>query len=177
MKTKPLLLLTPCLLFFALAAPAMALPGSLAGKRVLVHLKTGFKQDDNQPCVAFDVAFAALKEGAKVEMLFDAGAVVDLKIWQGKPTSLAYELPEKLKRILASEYKSSSAQDFPRTYEDFLRWLHAHGAEVTFNGAMAHLTSLSNGVHDAGQLDPIAKPLSLSEMLQHRARADIYWVY
>jgi hypothetical protein len=49
--------------------------------------------------------------------------------------------------------------------------------EVTFNGVMAQLTSLSNGVHDVGQIDPIAKPLSLNEMLQHRARADIYLVY
>lgn len=42
-----------------------ASPGPLAGKRVLVHLKTGFQQDDNQPCVAFDVAFAALKQRRK----------------------------------------------------------------------------------------------------------------
>jgi hypothetical protein len=51
------------------------------------------------------------------------------------------------------------------------------GVEVTFNGTMAQLTSLSGGVHDVGQLEPIAKPLSLAEMLQHRARADIYFVY
>ena len=94
----------------ALAAPP---PGPLAGKRVLVHLKTSFKQDDNQPCVAFDVAFAALKERAKVEVFFDAAAVVDLKVWQGKPTSLGYELPEKLKNILASEYKAPNEKDFP----------------------------------------------------------------
>ena len=38
-------------------------------------------------------------------------------------------------------------------------------------------TSLSNGIHDVGQLEAIAKPLSLTEMLEHRARADIYPVY
>ena len=158
----------------ALSAP---LPSPLAGKRVLVHLKTGFKQDDNQPCVAFDVAFAALKERAKVEIFFDAAAVVDLKIWQGKPTSLGYEVPAKLKNILASEYKAPSEKDFPKTYQEFLHWLHEQGVEVTFNGTMAQLTSLSNGVHDVGELDAIAKPLSLAEMLEHRARADIYFVY
>ena len=42
---------------------------------------------------------------------------------------------------------------------------------------MAQLTSLSNGIHDVGQLEAIAKPLSLAEMLEHRARADIYLVY
>ena len=159
------------------AASAAPPPGSLAGKRVLVHLKTGFKEDDNQPCVAFDVAFAALKERAKVEMFFDAAAVVDLKIWQGKPTSLGYEVPEKLKNVLASEYKTPSEKDFPKTYQEFLRWLHGQGVEVTFNGTMAELTSSSNGIHDVGQLEPIAKPLSLAEILDHRARADIYLVY
>ncbi len=168
-----------CALAFGLLTPAAleAAPGSLAGKRVFVHLKTGFNQDDNQPCVAFNVAFAALKQGAKVEMFFDAAAVVDLKIWQGKPTSLAYEIPEKLKDILEAEYKIPAKKDFPKTYQDLLRWLRKQGVEVTFNGALAQLTSLSNGVHDVGQLEPIAKPLSLSEMLDHRARADIYLVY
>ena len=157
-----------------LAAPPL---GPLAGKRVLVHLKTGFKQDDNQPCVAFDVAFAALKERAKVEIFFDAAAVVDLKIWQGKPTSLGYEVPEKLKNILTSEYKAPSEKDFPKTYQELLHWLHEQGVEVTFNGTMAQLTSLSNGIHDVGQLEVIAEPLLLTEMLEHRARADIYLVY
>jgi predicted peroxiredoxin len=168
-----------CALACGLLMPAAmeATPDSLAGKRVFVHLKTGFNQDDNQPCVAFNVAFAALKQGAKVEMFFDAAAVVDLKIWQGKPTSLAYEIPEKLKDILVAEYKTPAKEDFPKTYQDLLRWLHKQGVEVTFNGALAQLTSLSNGIHDVGQLEPMAKPLSLAEFLQHRTRADIYLVY
>ncbi len=110
-------------------------------------------------------------------MLFDAAAVVDLKIWQGKPTSLAYEVPDKLKDILVAEYKTPPKKDFPKTYQEFLRWLHRQGVDVTFNGTMAQLTRLSNGVHDMGQLEPIAKPLSLGETLQHRAHADIYLVY
>jgi hypothetical protein len=165
------------LVFILRATGVLAVPGPLAGKRVLIHLKTGFKQDDNEPCVAFDAAFAALKQGAEVEMFFDAGAVVDLKIWRGKPTTLGYEIPQKLKSILAAAYKTPTAKDFPRTYQDFLHWLHEHGVEVTFNGVMAQLTSLSNGVHDVGQIELIAKPLSLNEILQHRARADIYLVY
>ena len=177
MKVKPLAALALACGLLNSTAPLLASPGPLAGKRVLVHLKTGFKQDDNQPCVAFDVALAALKQGAKVEMFFDAAAVVDLKLWQGKPTSLAYELPEKLKDILVAEYKTPAKKDFPKTYQEFLRWLHKQGVEVTFNGTLAQLTSLSNGVHDVGQLEPIARPLSLAEMLQHRARADIYLVY
>jgi predicted peroxiredoxin len=177
MKVKVVVALILALGSLAWATRSDASPGPLAGKRVLVHLKTGFQQDDNQPCVAFNVAYAAVKQGAKVEMFFDAAAVVDLKIWQGKPTSLAYEIPEKLKDILVAEYKTPAKKDFPKTYQDFLRWLHEQGVEITFNGALAQLTSLSNGVHDVGQLEPIAKPLSLAEILQHRARADIYLAY
>ncbi len=177
MKVKLVVALILALGLLAWATTSDASPGPLAGKRVLVHLKTGFNQDDNQPCVAFNVAFAALKQGAKVEMLFDAGAVVDLKVWQGKPTSLAYELPDKLKDILVQQYKTPAKKDFPRTYQEFLRWLHRQGVEITFNGSLAQLTNLSNGIHDVGQLEPIAKPLSLDEMLQHRARADVYLVY
>jgi hypothetical protein len=177
MKVKVVVALILALDLLAWATTSDASPGPLAGKRVLVHLKTGFNQDDNQPCVAFNVAFAASKQGAKIEMLFDAGAVVDLKIWQGKPTSLAYELPDKLKDILVAEYKTPAKKDFPKTYQDFLRWLHQQGVEITFNGALVQLTSLLNGVHDVGQLEPIAKPLSLAEILQHRAPADIYLGY
>jgi len=126
MNRKSFVALALALVFILTATGAWAVPGPPSGKRVLIHLKTGFKQDDNQPCVAFDAAFAALKQGAKVEMLFDAGAVVDLKIWQGKPTSLAYEIPEKLKSLLAAEYNTPTAKDFPRTYQDFLHWLHDH---------------------------------------------------
>jgi hypothetical protein len=177
MKVKVVVALILALDLLAWATTSDASPGPLAGKRVLVHLKTGFQLDDNQPCVAFNVAFAASKQGAKIEMLFDAGAVVDLKIWQGKTTSLAYELPDKLKDILVAEYKTPAKKDFPKTYQDFLRWLHQQGVEITFNGALVQLTSLLNGVHDVGQLEPIAKPLSLAEILQHRAPADIYLGY
>jgi len=177
MRVKLLVAVVVALGVLTWASRVDASPGPLTGKRVLVHLKTGFKQDDNQPCVAFNMAFAALKQGAKVEMMFDAGALVDLKIWQGKPTSLSYQLPDKLKDILVRQYNSPTRKDFPGTYQDFLQWLRRQGVEVTFNGSLAELTSLSNGVHDVGQLDPIAKPLSLDEMLQHRLRADVYLVY
>lgn len=177
---KSLVLFLAVAAAFSVALAAQQRSGAarpLAGKRVLVHLKTGFQHDDNQPCVAFNVAHAARMQGAQVEMLFDAGAVVDLKIYQGKPTSLAYELPEKLKTILQAQFPEPKKENFPRTYQELLHWLHSKGVEVTFNGSLAQLTSLSNGVHDVGQLEPIAKPLSLVEMLRHRQRADIYLVY
>ena len=94
MKVKPLAALALACGLLNSTAPLHAAPAPLAGKRVLVHLKTGFKQDDNEPCVAFDVALAALKQGAKVEMFFDAAAVVDLKLWQGKPPAWLTSCPK-----------------------------------------------------------------------------------
>ena len=49
------------------------------GRRVLLHLKTGMTQDDNQMFVAFNVAQAAVEAGDQEEMFFDAAAVFDLQ--------------------------------------------------------------------------------------------------
>ena len=54
-------------------------PPRAEGRRVLLHLKTGMTQDDNQMFVAFNVAQAAVEAGDQVEMFFDAAAVFDLQ--------------------------------------------------------------------------------------------------
>ena len=51
------------------------------------------------------------------------------------------------------------------------------GVEVTFNGAMAHLVSLSDSVKGKEKVVDIAMPLNLREVVQHRKEADIYFVY
>lgn len=54
-------------------------------KRLLIHYKTGFDKDDNQACVAFNMATAGLRAGYKVEFLFDASGVFDLQ--NGDPSA------------------------------------------------------------------------------------------
>ncbi len=51
------------------------------------------------------------------------------------------------------------------------------GAVVTFNGALAQLVSLSDSVTGTESVTDVATPLSLNEILEHRARADVYFVY
>jgi hypothetical protein len=91
MKLFIALMLLLCLVTAASSSDAS--PGSWAGKRVLIHLKTGFKQDDNQPCVAFDMAFSALKQGAKVEMFFDAAPWWILRSGKANPPAWPTRCP------------------------------------------------------------------------------------
>lgn len=55
--------------------------------------------------------------------------------------------------------------------------LKGKGVEVTFNGAMAHLVSLSDSVTGTEAVTDLATPLELKQVLEHRARAEVYLVY
>ncbi len=159
-----------------------------------MHLKTGITQDDNQRCVAFNVAQAAVEAGDQVEMFFDAAAVFDLQDAPSRgseatsqptsqptqlepgPYNLKYELPDKLKRILSQQF-GTLVEELPHTYFAYLEMLKGKGAVVTFNGALAHLVSLSDSVTGTESVTDIATPLNLNEILDHRAKADVYFVY
>jgi hypothetical protein len=62
-----------------------------ADKRLLIHYKTGFDKDDNQACVAFNMALTGLRAGYKVGFLFDASGVFDLQ--NGDPSAGASSGP------------------------------------------------------------------------------------
>lgn len=184
--------------FGMIALLASVSTAEAAGQKVFLHLKTGITQDDNPMCAAFNIAWAALKVGNEVEMFFDAGAVFDLQntatensTADTQPTSapasqptkddgsaynLRYKLPDKLKQILSAQFDVPQAQ-LPATYYGYLKMLKDKGAKVTFNGAMAHLVSLSDSVKGNERIVDIATPLSLSEIIQERASADLYFAY
>ncbi len=69
------------------------------------------------------------------------------------------------------------AEELPDTYFAYLQMLKDKGAVVTFNGALAHLVSLSDSVTGTESVTDIATPLNLNEILDHRAKADVYFVY
>lgn len=179
---------------FMLALLLWPLSSDAAGKKVFLHLKTGITQDDNQMCVAFNIALAALEAGDQVEMFFDAAAVFDLQNASAEgasstsqpasqPTTsdkraynLRYELPDKLQEILSAQFGIPKAQ-LPQDYYEYLQMLKNKGVEVTFNGTMAHLVSLSDSVKGKEKLADIAAPLDLREIIEHRAQTDIYLVY
>ena len=149
-------------------------------------------------CVAFNIAQAAVEAGNEVEMFFDAAAVFDLQNASApsgsatsQPTSqqtsqparagespfnLRYELPDKLKQILSKQFGMPVAS-LPKDYYGYLILLKDKGVKVTFNGAMAHLVSLSDSIKGKEKITPIATPLDLNEIVQHRLQADVYFVY
>lgn len=191
-------LILPYLNTVSVVALLWATNAAADGRRVLVHLKTGITQDDNQMCVAFNIAQAALAAGDQVEMFFDAAAVFDLQNAEnvgsdagsqpasaptlqpvaadGTPYNLKYELPDRLKEILAGQF-GLSVEELPYDYFGYLKMLKDSGATVTFNGALAHLVSLSKSVKGTESLTDIATPLDLKEIVEHRAQAVVYFVY
>lgn len=148
-----------------------------SGKRVLIHYTTSFEHDDNPGCVAFNVAFEALAQGHQVEFFFDAGGVQDLKLWEGRPVAFQYALPDRLKELLSDPY-SIAIEDLPETYQDYLYWLHEMGAEITYNGFMAALVSLTPSPREkSDQLIPIAQPRSLGDLMDAIESSDFYVKY
>ncbi len=91
MKITPLnLLLLPILLGFLVAGcsrtkydggetflPPKEINAAYQGKTFLVHLKSGLKPDDTQPCVAFNMAAGLVRSGYKVSILIDASGNAD----------------------------------------------------------------------------------------------------
>ncbi len=149
---------------------------ALSGEPVFIHMVTSFDTDDNPACVAFNVALTALKDGQPVIMFFDAGAVTDLKLWQGAPTALRYELPKKLKEMLNRRF-DVPPEDLPSTYQGYLHALHDAGATIAANGFMAELVSLTDDPSKPGQLEPIVEMWSLLDLLKHRESSSQYVRY
>lgn len=149
---------------------------ALSGEPVFIHMVTSFDENDNPACVAFNVALAALKGGQPVVMFFDAGAVTDLKVWQGAPTALRYKLPDKLKQMLGRHYDVAPT-DLPSTYQGYLYALRDAGATIAASGFMAELVNLTDDPTETGQLEPIVEMWSLDDLLQHRARSSQYLRY
>lgn len=149
---------------------------ALHSKPLFIHMVTSINHDDNPACVGFNAALAALKRGRPVVMCIDAGAVSDLKVWEGKPTAFNYELPTKLKEMLASRY-DVTADELPHTYQAYLYALHEAGATICANGFMAELVSLTDDPTKPGQLEPIVEMWSLDEILTQRSQASEYLRY
>lgn len=145
---------------------------------MLFHLKTGLKHDDAQICVAYNMIWAALKEGADVKVLVDADAINTFKIgWRGKDAIQKYKLPKNLREGLASQFEVSFDQT-PATYGDYLKMLHEKGAAFYINSAMLVVA----GVEDRlGTVENVSakffKAISLREMMRLRMDTNFYMVY
>ena len=156
-------------------------PFILASERpiFLAHLKTALSKDDAQLCVAYNVIWAALKEGYDVRVLVDASAIDTFKKgWlSGKDDISDYKIPENLRRTLSKQFKLP-INEVPSTYGEFLQMLYNLGAKFYVN--RAYLIVSKAGTED----EPLKKitvkffkPVSITEMIKLRKEASVYMVY
>ena len=126
-------LISMAVLSVFLFAPGISSAGEAAKETFLVHLKTSLKKDDAQICVAYNIMWAALKEGYHVKVLVDADAVNTFKIgWRGKDDIEKYKIPENLRQALSEQF-DVPIDSVPKTYGEFLHMLKDKGAEFYVN--------------------------------------------
>ncbi len=159
-----------------LLSPALSRAGQ--NKTILFHLKTGLAHDDAQICVAYNMIWAALEDGLKVNVLIDADAVNTFKVgWLGHDAIEGYPLPERLRRSLAEQF-SVPLKDVPETYGRFLNMLHKKGAEFYINTAFLVLAKIETEMGSVKNVSAkFFKPVTIPEMMKLREGADSYMVY
>ncbi len=160
----------------------MLLPLTLSAEEVgetfLVHLKTSLQKDDAQICVAYNVMWAAMEEGFKVQVLVDADAINTYKIgWRGKDDIEDYKIPENLRQALSKQFNVPLGS-VPKTYGKFLLMLKDRGVEFYINTGFLIVSKI--GTPD----DPLKKvsnkffkPVTLKEMVRMRKEAEYYMAY
>lgn len=147
-------------------------------KKVLVHFVADIKKDDGPPCVAFDMAYTNLMMGNKVEMLFDADAAWNLKIFEkdNKNDYDRYVIPEDLKKLIYDEFKDSEINKL-KTFGNFLAYMKKMGAKIYVNGTWNVLTSVEKEVKGKEKMPAFVNPLTLKEMAKIINSADSYMRY
>lgn len=156
----------------------LTLPAEEVGETFLVHLKTSLKKDDAQICVAYNVMWAAMEEGFKVQVLVDADAINTYKIgWRGKDDIEDYKIPENLRQALSKQFNVPLGS-VPKTYGEFLLMLKDRGVEFYINTGFLIVSKI--GTPD----DPLKKvsnkffkPVTLKEMVRMRKEAEYYMAY
>lgn len=169
------------LILIVVLMAACAMPSYAVGeehKTMLVHLKTSLNHDDAQICVAYNVIWAALRDGYKVDVLVDSDAVYTFKVgWRGRDDIERYELPDNLRKELSEQFKVPM-DEVPATYGGYLTMLHELGARFYINRGMLIVSKLGTPE------DPLKKisakffiPATLTEIIQMQADADVYMAY
>lgn len=151
---------------------------SKKGKTVLVHFVANIKKNDGPPCVAFDMAYTNLIMGNKVEMLFDADAAWNLKLFEkdNKNDYDRYDIPADLKALLNQQFKDPNINKL-KTFGDFLSYMEKIGAELYVNGTWNVLTSVEKKIKGKEKMPNYATPLTLKEMAEVINSADSYMRY
>ena len=154
-------------------SPAEVAP-ALAGRTVLFHVKTGLDQDDSQICVGFNIILASLESRAKVIVIFDAGAVLDLT---NKRHNLERtRVPIRLRKLIVAQTHIPEAKA-PVDYGQYLDLLHDRGATVYANTAMNIVIGASDSVQTPFARYPYVQPILYAGIAAEIAKADVRIVY
>lgn len=147
------------------------------GKTVLVHMKSGLKPDDSQPCVAFNMAAGLVRSGYKVSILIDARANADFLANEPAESKWGkYKLPESEKQALAAEL-NVPADQMPSTYLDYLKWIAAQGASIYMNSTMNLLNGTATKLQTQPKVPSFIKLLTMPEMAKLVAESEKYIAY
>ncbi|MBI4763791.1 MAG: hypothetical protein HY787_04215 [Deltaproteobacteria bacterium] len=144
----------------------------------LVHLKTSLKKDDAQICVAYNLMWAALREGKKVKVLVDADAINTYKVgWRGKDHIEKYEVPDRLRFALAGQF-GVKLESVPKTYGEFLEMLKNGGVEFYINSGFLIVSGIGKPDNLLEKISAkFFKPITLKEIVKLRTEAKYYMVY
>lgn len=155
------------------AAPEV-LAATLNGRSMLFHVKTGLDQDDSQICVGFNVVWAALRAGASVTVLIDAGALLDVIGEQSRLHDTG--VPLRLRKVIAAQL-GVPLDEVPADYGAYLEVLHEAGAEVYANTAMLVVTGDAENVDRGLPAFPFVEPAPYATVARLLADAETVVVY
>ncbi|MDE2293140.1 MAG: hypothetical protein KGL53_13750 [Elusimicrobia bacterium] len=145
------------------------------GRRVLIHMKTGFDVDDAQICVVPNLAWAFLKAGDRVTILVDASAVTAVARGYGALNRLLgrrgtamdrARLPARERRSMAEQMGVPLAE-VPHDYGEYLDFLKKKGVEIDGNRTMMLLFGI-----DPAKAAPAVTPVTLERMTELFTSAD-----
>jgi len=158
-------------LFFIIPAQAT----TEKGKTFLIHAKTSLQLDDAQICAVPNVAWAALQEGYKVVILFDASGVTAIKkggMFGGDKSPLdKANLPERERKSLVKQL-GVPLENVPHDYGEYIRFLGQKGVELYANRTMMLLYKIGED-----EIEPAVAPIGLKEMVELFENQDVYVVY
>ena len=154
-------------------SPAEVAP-ALAGRTVLFHVKTGLDQDDSQICVGFNIILATIESRAKVTVIFDAGAVLDLT---DKRHNLERTgVPVRLRKLIVAQTHIPEAKA-PTDYGRYLDLLHERGATIYADTEMNVVSGASDKVRTRFARYPYVEPILYAGIAGEIAKADVRIVY
>ncbi len=167
-----------CILILSLLLIPLIVTAAEEKETFLIHLKTSLKKDDAQICVAYNVMWAALEEGHKVQVLVDADAINTYKMgWNGKDDIEGYKIPEHLRQALSKQF-NVSLDTVPKTYGDFIVMLKERGVEYYVNTGFLIVSKIGSPDDPLEKVsNKFFKPVTLKEMVKMRIDAKYYMAY